>query len=63
MKDVIGDLGINIDDAQVDDILKEAKKPDEDKDKDGKDADKKDKKWKPPYSGGRQTICYSDDNV
>jgi len=46
MKDVIGDLGINIDDAQVDDILKEAKKPDDDKDKDGKDADKKDKKWK-----------------
>jgi len=45
MKDVIGDLGINIDDAQVDDILKEAKKPDEDKEKDGKDADKKDKKW------------------
>ena len=44
MKDVIGDLGINIDDAQVDDILKEAKKPDDDKDKDGKDADKKDKK-------------------
>lgn len=39
MKDVIGDLGIDINDNQVEDILKEAKKPDDAK-KDDKDGDK-----------------------
>jgi hypothetical protein len=37
MKDVIGDLGINLDEGQLDDIVNEAKK-------DGKDKDKKDDK-------------------
>jgi len=42
MKDVIGDLGIDIGEKDMENILKEAKKPDE-KDKDKKD-DEKDKK-------------------
>jgi hypothetical protein len=40
MKDVIGDLGINLDDGQLDDIVNEAKK-DTKKDADKKDGDKK----------------------
>ena len=47
MKDVIGDLGIDIGEKDMENILKEAKKPeDKDKDKDMKDDEKdKDKKW------------------
>jgi len=42
MKDVIGDLGIDMNATDLDDIMKEAKnKPDKDGDK---DADKKDDK-------------------
>ena len=38
MKDVIGDLGINLDEGQLDDIVNEAKNAK----KDEKDGDKKD---------------------
>lgn len=43
MKDVIDDLGINLDEGQLDDIVNEAKnaKKDEKKDGDKKDDDKK----------------------
>ena len=43
MKDVIGELGIDLDDAELDDIVKEAtnKKDGEDKDKKDGDGDKK----------------------
>ena len=40
MKDVIGDLGINLDEGQLDDIVNEAKKDGKDK-KDEKDKDEK----------------------
>jgi hypothetical protein len=41
MKDVIGDLGINLDEGQLNDIVNEAKKDEKDKDKkDDKDEKK-----------------------
>lgn len=41
MKDVIGDLGINLDEGQLNDIVNEAKKGEKDKDKkDDKDEKK-----------------------
>lgn len=43
MKDVIGDLGINLDEGQLDDIVNEAKKDGKDK-KDEKKDDKDEKK-------------------
>lgn len=41
MKDVIGDLGIDMDEAQLDDIVNEAKNANKDEEKDKKDGDKK----------------------
>ena len=44
MKDIVGDLGIDMDQNQLADLINEAKKDDkkdEDKDKDKKDGDKK----------------------
>ena len=41
MKDVIGDLGINLDEGQLNDIVNEAKKDEKEKDKkDDKDEKK-----------------------
>ena len=41
MKDIVGDLGIDMDKKQLADLLNEAKKEDKDKEKDKKDDDKK----------------------
>jgi hypothetical protein len=41
MKDVIGNLGIDIDEGQLDDIVNEAKNAKKDKDKDKNDKDEK----------------------
>jgi hypothetical protein len=41
MKDVIGNLGIDIDEGQLDDIVNEAKNAKKDKDRDKSDKDEK----------------------